>query len=135
MNSLKQKAVSLLVDVWQNGDYAKLPLICQPNVKRHHERIPANGIDEYCKVVGFYRQAFSDLRYEIREIIAEGNKVAVVYMVTGTHTGPMGNIPATGVRDTIGCFDFYIFSDGLMSEIFTEFDELGLLIKLGVMKA
>jgi predicted ester cyclase len=133
VSDLKNKAVSLLLDVWQNGDFSKLPELCQPDVQRYHDRHGAIGLDQFRIAIEYYRHAFSDLAYDIKSIIAEGNSVAVVYTTTGTHTGPLGHIPATGQRDTIWSIDMFEFRDGLISAVYMSFDELGLLIKLGVM--
>lgn len=123
----------LLFDVWQNGDYSALPSICKPDVRRHHDRLPAVGIADYSRIIELYRAAFADLSYQITEMVAEGSRVAVAYKVTGTHAGALGNIAATGVRDSITCFDLYLFDDGaLISDIWTSIDELGLLMKLGI---
>lgn len=135
MNDLKAKAVSLLVDVWQNGDYAQLPRICQPNIVRHHDRIGASGLGQYRMVIEHYRSAFANLRYDIIESVENGSKVAIVYKVTGTHVGQLGSIPATGVTDTVWSIDFFVFEDGRISDVYTLFDEIGMLIKLGVVKA
>ena len=133
MNDNKQQGIRLLHDVWQNGNFVCLSELVHEDVRRHHERMPANNIEEYQRVVAYYRAAFSDLRYDIKHVIGEGDKVAILYDVTGTHTGPLGQIPATGVRDSVGCIDVYVFRDGRMSDIYTAFDELGLLMKLGVL--
>jgi steroid delta-isomerase-like uncharacterized protein len=41
-------------------------------------------------------KAFPDLYYTIDNIIAEGNKVALSYTVTGTHRGEFFGVPASG---------------------------------------
>lgn len=44
------------------------------------------------------RNAFPDYHEEIKELIAEGNKVVARFTVQGTHQGPLGKIPPTGKR-------------------------------------
>ncbi|MCB1037652.1 MAG: ester cyclase [Acidobacteria bacterium] len=42
------------------------------------------------------RTYFPDMRYEVEEVVAEGDKVFLWYKVTGHHTGGDAKIPATG---------------------------------------
>ena len=40
--------------------------------------------------------AFSDLHFTINDQFVAGEKVSTRWTATGTHTGPLGDIPATG---------------------------------------
>lgn len=130
----KKQGLRLLIDVWQYGDFSALPEICHDDVQRHHERMPASGLAQYQQVIQHYRQAFTELKYDVKTVIAENGNVAIRYVVAGHHTGAFGPIPPTGVRSSLECIDWYRFRDGKIAEIWTMFDELGMLMKLGVIK-
>lgn len=48
------------------------------------------------QTVGWLRDAFSDLRMEIEDMVAEGDKVVASVTFSGRHEGQLMGIPATG---------------------------------------
>ena len=48
--------------------------------------------------------AFPDITYSIEDMVAEGSKVAVRVMISGTHTGRFRNIAPTGKKMAIRRF-------------------------------
>lgn len=48
-----------------------------------------------------FEGAFPDFRYEVKDVISEGEKMAVRDVFTGTHRGDFMGIPATGNRATM----------------------------------
>ena len=65
----------------------------------------------YLSVVEFMRKSFSDIHWEIVDTAAEGNKVAVSWICSGTHDGEFMGIPATGKKFSFSCMNFYYFND------------------------
>lgn len=47
-------------------------------------------------VVRMFEGAFPDFRYEVEDVISEGDKVAVRDVFRGTHQGDFMGVPATG---------------------------------------
>ena len=60
------------------------------------------GIEAFLAFVASFKQAFPDLRWEMREFIEGSDTVVVEGVFLGTNTGPMvgpwGYVPATGRR-------------------------------------
>lgn len=81
-----------------------------------------------------YRTAFPDMQYWFLHFAEEGENLALVYEVSGTHSGPFNRIPATGITDRMTCLDFFRFREGRIAEMWTMFDELGMLMKMGVVR-
>ena len=87
------------------------------------------------------RTTFPDLHMSIEEVFAEGNKVAVRVTTRGTNTGPMVGLPAFGRLETpvpptsksVTGSGIYLFtvSDGKISSLAAEIDQMGLLQQLG----
>jgi steroid delta-isomerase-like uncharacterized protein len=79
--------------------------------------------------------AFPDVHWEIKELIAEENKVVIRWKLTGTHTGQFRNIAATGRKVTNTAMAIYEFKNGkiINTEVLT--DRLGFLQELGVLPA
>ena len=93
---------------------------------------PIAGLSAWQQVIGGYFSAFPDLQLELQEELAEGDRVAVRYVWTGTQRGAFMGIPATGrpVRVT-GSSTFRIAGDKVAEEWHLD-DTLGLLQQLGV---
>ena len=56
--------------------------------------------------------AFPDWHLEMRNLVADGDYIALHFTVTGTHRGVFQGIEATGRRVTISEFTFYRLEDG-----------------------
>jgi steroid delta-isomerase-like uncharacterized protein len=55
------------------------------------------GTEAFKQFVAVYRNAFPDLHFELEDVIAEGNRVAVRWTSTGTHLGELMGIPPNGM--------------------------------------
>jgi predicted ester cyclase len=81
------------------------------------------------------RTAFPDVRFEVHELLAEGDVVACRSTMTGTHLGHLGLVPpgldATGRRIEIAHMYFFRFADGRVSDLWHLWDTPGLLRQLG----
>ncbi len=79
-----------------------------------------------------YLTAFPDSKVTIEREIAEGDLVVQLLRATGTHTGPLGGIPATNKKtDVIGVITSK-FKDGKIVEQWSIFDQLGVMQQIGV---
>jgi len=76
------------------------------------------------------RAASSDLVMTIDDMIAEGDRVAIRYTGRGTHTGPFGDMPATGRRFAITGMTVYRFTGGAVAEEWTSYNMLEILRQL-----
>ena len=61
--------------------------------------------------------AFPDWRWEIRNLLIDGDYIAGNFAVTGTHRGAFQGIEATGRRVNISDFTFYRLEDGKFAEV------------------
>lgn len=86
-------------------------------------------------VVLMFAGAFPDFRYEVEDMIAEGEKMAVRDVFRGTHRGEFMGIPATGNRVTMEAIHIYRFSGGKLAEHWVARDDLGMMRQLGVFPA
>lgn len=87
------------------------------------------------EVVRMFAGAFPDFRYEVEDVIAEGDKVAVRDVFRGTHRGEFMGIPATGNRVTMEAIHIYRLSEGRegrLAEHWVARDDLGMMRQLGV---
>jgi steroid delta-isomerase-like uncharacterized protein len=75
---------------------------------------------------------FSDYHGEIQEILAEGDKVVVRILWTGTQDGPFLGRPASGRKLRFSTADFLRFENGKVAEHWDVVDSLPRAIALGL---
>lgn len=98
----------------------------------HHSRLseyPKSGI-EYA-----YRAtltAFPDLQWNVREVIAQEDRVAALVFFEGTHSGAYLGKEATGRKCRFFAVDFGRVVDGQFIEHRGVLDELHLIAQIGV---
>ena len=81
-------------------------------------------------VAGWHR-VFPDFRFEIDEMVAEGDLVAVRLTLSGTQQDQWQDIPATGKQIIVTAMIFLRFENGKIVEIWEDFDEYGMRRQLG----
>ena len=81
-------------------------------------------------------QAFPDMRMNVEDLIAGGDKTVARVVVTGTHKGEFMGVPPTAARVRIELIDIMGFdASGLVSEHWGVADMLSLMQQLGVVPA
>ena len=71
---------------------------------------PLYGGAGYLSVVHWMRKGFSDVQWHLRDMAAEGDKIAVRWELTGTHDGDFMGIPPTGRKISVSVMNFYYFN-------------------------
>jgi len=77
--------------------------------------------------------SFPDYREEIEWLVGEGDYVAWRSRGTGTHRGPMGPFPPTNRRMDLAIIGMHRFEDGKIVETWTSWDNVAVLMQLGLM--
>jgi predicted ester cyclase len=77
------------------------------------------------------REAFSNLRFELHETLAEGSTVMAAAVMTGQHTGSFNGIAPTGRAITHKQVHIFTITDGQITRHRAVRDDLGLLLQLG----
>ncbi|MDQ1096647.1 MULTISPECIES: ester cyclase [Chryseobacterium] len=76
--------------------------------------------------------AFPDIRFTIKEIFEDGNKVVTVYDWEGSHLGEYQKIPATHKKITVQGVSIYEFENGKIINSKAIPDKLSFFIQLGM---
>jgi predicted ester cyclase len=79
--------------------------------------------------------AFPDMRLDLEDLVAEGEKVLVRLVIRATHTGPFGAMAATGRTIRVPVLDLFQVRDGVLIEHWAQLDNLGMLKQLGALPA
>jgi steroid delta-isomerase-like uncharacterized protein len=103
-----------------------------------HDEIPGlpptkDGLLDYFRML---LAAFPDLRLDVEDLLADGDKTVARLTASATHGGEFMGIPATGKRVEMGLIDIMAFDGaGLVREHWGVADMLSLLQQLGAVPA
>lgn len=89
------------------------------------------GIEGVKDLMRRYRSSFSDLRAEVQDQIAEGDKVVSRVNICGRHTGAFQGIAPTGKEFSMAFIDILRLSSGKVVERWGVEDSLDMLTQLG----
>ena len=90
------------------------------------------GLDGVRAVFGMFRTAFPDVKFEIMDMVGEGDIVATLVHGEGTNTGPFMGIPPSNLPAKWRSVGFFRIKDGKIVEHWGIPDMLGILIQIGV---
>ena len=79
-----------------------------------------------------FRNGFPDLAISEEDLIAEGDKVVMRQITTGTHQGDFMGIAATGKKITVNEIHIVRLADGKIVEHWGVEDNLGMMQQIGV---
>jgi steroid delta-isomerase-like uncharacterized protein len=120
-------------EVWNQGHLDALDELLTPDYLNHNPSTPnpPRGPGGLKPIVAAMRDAVPDLHYHILEMVVAAGKVAVFVHVTGTQTGPLFGLPATGKRIDVRQMQIEWLKDGRIWQHWRVTDELTLLRQIG----
>jgi C-1 hydroxylase len=126
-----KKLVRRYIETWNRGDLAGMAEYWSPDMV-HHTRGGSHGFDAVQSIVGAFMQGFPDLKFEIEDLVADGDRVASRMTATGTHLGEYMGVPATGRSVRCSVFGIARITDGKLVEHWGVTDELHLIEQIGL---
>jgi len=90
------------------------------------------GLKDFKRNTSEVYSAIPDAHINIDDMVAEGDRVAVRWTVTGTHKGEFMGIPPTNKKVTSWGIEIYRIAGGKFVESWERFDDLGLMQQLGI---
>jgi predicted ester cyclase len=126
-----------MLDAVERHDFDRMRELIHPDYTYiGGDGVEQPGVDAAVAVAELYTTAFPDVAFEEVRTWTPTPDVAIMeFRVTGTHTGPLGDIPPTGRRVTGLVCNIVETRDGLIWREHEFFDELSLLRQLGVVDA
>lgn len=79
-----------------------------------------------------FHEAFSDFHDTAERIVAEGDRVAYLGTISGTHDGELFGFPATGKKMQVRGVNFFRLANGKIVERWGQFDVLTMMQQLGL---
>lgn len=132
MSEQNKSLIRNYVETWNQGDLQKLSEYWSPNMV-HHTRTKSHGLEEVKNIVGSFMNAFPDLRWNIDDIVAEGDRVVTRMTAQATNTGSYMGLPATGKKITCAVMGIARVDDGKIAEHWGVTDELAMMAQLGLL--
>jgi len=134
LDDIRTKARRTLEDIFPNADVAALSDVVHPECF-NHELPPGmpQGLEGMLQVMLWLNRAFSDLCYEIHQVIAEGDTVVVHCTMRGRHTGEFMGVPPTSQPIAANQIHIVRFQDGKGIEHWAVRDDLTLMQQLGAL--
>lgn len=126
---LRQRTRRIFEDLISRGDLALADDLIGTDYTDH--RGPP-GRAGFVMGLQMIRGAFPDWTSTVEVAIVEGDLVAALWTVRGTHRGEFMGIPATGTAVEMQECGFLTFRDGQLVELRRVADELSLMRQLGV---
>ncbi len=93
---------------------------------------PVRSRGDFIRLQESFLVSFPDQRVTIERLVAEGDYVAALATYSGTQTGPMDQFPATDKRVEAPFLSLFRIEDGLIAELWVEWDNLAMLSQLGL---
>jgi len=118
--------------VWNNGDDKAIEEFYAPDVVIH-SAAPGwpTGIDGVRATVNMMRGGISGFELGVQFMLADGDKVAAHWTATGTHSGELMGVPATGRPIDFRGVSVVRIEDDKVAEIWGASDGLSLMQQLG----
>jgi steroid delta-isomerase-like uncharacterized protein len=124
-------------EVWNQGRMEAIDEMASPDVIGHGQAQHATdiGLEEFRIFAKDMRSAFPDMKVTIDYIIEHGDVVVARWTATMTHKGEFLGFAPTGKKATITGTSTQRISGGKIVEGWDNWDQLGLLVQIGVVPA
>lgn len=117
-------------EMWNRGNLDAAAELLTPDYTRHMPDGALDAAGQKRRIAGM-REAFADLRMDIRQLVAEGDRVAVHLQMTGTHRAPFLGAAPSGRAVEMTAVDIVRVAGGRIAEHWGAADMLGLSRQIG----
>jgi steroid delta-isomerase-like uncharacterized protein len=112
-------------DIFQKGKLEVADEILSPDFVIHNPALPEElrkgpqGTKKYASAI---IAAVPDRKIEHHDVLSKGDKVLIRWTDSGTNTGPLFGIPATGKSIVATGFDLFRISNGKILELWQQYN-------------
>ena len=104
--------------------------LCAPEYTARLAGNPPLDVSGHQTFAAAFYAGFADLRHSIELVMEEGDRAVVRFSLYGTHTGEFMGLAPTGRTITVAATAILHVAGGRVVELWSEFDQLGLLRQL-----
>jgi steroid delta-isomerase-like uncharacterized protein len=122
-----------VLEIWNEANITIVDEVYAPEIVRHDCGVPEDivGLENVKNHLENFFNAFPDLNITVDETIVAGNKMAQRWTMTGTNTGYMGDMPATGKNVRFSGVSIVLMVNGKAVEIWDFYNVLDMMQQLG----
>ena len=133
---LKAKTLEGFERMFNQGDVDYIDQVIDPSAVDHQEALGTDFGAHIKGVITTLREAFPDLRFEVHDVVCEGDVVATRSTMTGTHQGrlnigPLAALAPTGKRVEVPHMHFFRYREGRLTDLWHVWDTPRLIRQLG----
>ena len=133
-NENEMKAMSdKYLELWNEGNLSLCDELLSPEIVRHEVDIIEDiiGIEAFKEFVTMERTTFPDFNVTLDELIIKEDNMVGRWTLTGTNTGPFGELPPTGKKVKLSGVEVSHVVDGKIIEQWVYFNQAAMLTQLG----
>ncbi len=135
----KHPAVKFVLGAWNDGDFSEAYQHIAPGIEIYTNGLSLTsghgGPAMARESIESWRKLAPDLRMELSQEIRDKNRIAIGFRITGTHTGDVPGLPASGGAIDVEGTAFLTLDGGKITEVWTVFDALTLAVQTGAAEA
>ncbi len=119
-------------EVWNQGKLELIPELLRPDyiLREPSAAKDVVGHEAVREFIQTYQRAFPDLHFAIADMLAEADKVATRWLVTGTQQGPLKGLEPRGQAIAISGMSIIRIADGKLAEDWANWDTFAMLMQL-----
>ncbi|MDX1600271.1 MAG: ester cyclase [Anaerolineales bacterium] len=127
----KEVVLQLYSECWNAADFTNMTELMNPKITfnargKTHQMMAEDLID----IVARWREGFPDFRFEVDDLVAEGDRVAARVSYTGTHKGEVLGIDPTGRKVHVHEMMFFRMENERIAEVWEVPDRYSLRSQL-----
>ena len=128
---------ALYEEVWNKRKIDLVEVLISPSHSLQSPLVSGRAIgpEVYKDQIHMITTAYPDLRFTIEEMIAEDEKVACYWTLSGTQHGDFQGIPHTGKKISIDGITIHHVTNGKIMDSYVSLDLWGMMQQLGVAPA
>ena len=137
----KHPAVKFVVGAWNEGNFEEAEKYVAPGVTMtmngfaYDSGPEGDGPAMAQESVEYWRAIIPDLKMDLSQEIREKDRIAIEWLITGTHTGERPELPASGNLIELQGSAFLTLEDDKIVEVSTVFDALALAVQTDAIEA
>ena len=128
-----EEVLSGIYDAINTGNLALLEKYVAPDYVEHTDGF--RGVGPFQQQIAAFRAGFPDLHVTIDDLRTDGGRFASRTTVTGTHTGDLMGMPATGKHISVEAVDIGRIENSQAKERWGGLNMYAMLTQLGVIPA
>jgi len=137
----KHPAVKFVLAAWNEGDFSEAEKYVAPDLAMSMNGFASDSTPEgdgpamAQESVQYWRAIIPDLKMDLSQEIREKDRIAIEWLITGTHTGERPELPASGNLVELQGSAFLTLEDDKIVEVSTVFDALALAVQTDAAEA